>query len=170
MRSEFYGDVTLHGLKVGWAMPQEKTCTDSVSADEYNHMLAAYRASVAQYISSLEEMRAAKHRLREIASRLGFGDDLPAALREIDESFGRHDRNQNNWVVSPVDHLSARELEVLTLVGQGISTHEIAARLALATSTVETYRERLKTKLNLDSGVALIRHAVIWVNGRNGMA
>jgi DNA-binding NarL/FixJ family response regulator len=59
--------------------------------------------------------------------------------------------------------LSDRELEVFTLIGQGRTTHDIAAELDLAVSTIETYRERLKSKLKLASGSELTKHAILWV-------
>jgi DNA-binding NarL/FixJ family response regulator len=62
-----------------------------------------------------------------------------------------------------VSNLSGRELQIFTLIGQGRNTHQISNELKLAVSTVETYRERLKTKLNLASGAELTRHAILWV-------
>jgi len=59
--------------------------------------------------------------------------------------------------------LSSRELQIFTMIGQGRNTHEIASELGIAVSTVETYRERLKTKLNLASGSELTRHALFWM-------
>jgi DNA-binding NarL/FixJ family response regulator len=59
--------------------------------------------------------------------------------------------------------LSSRELEILNLIGRGRTTHQIARELNIAVSTVETYRERLKTKLNLSSGAELTRHAILCV-------
>jgi DNA-binding NarL/FixJ family response regulator len=61
------------------------------------------------------------------------------------------------------EQLSARELEIFTLIGRGRTTHQIAHELRLAISTVETYRERLKTKLNLTTGSELTRYAILWV-------
>jgi DNA-binding NarL/FixJ family response regulator len=57
--------------------------------------------------------------------------------------------------------LSSRELEIFNLIGRGRTTHQIARELSIAVSTVETYRERLKTKLNLSSGAELTRHAIL---------
>src|SRR6476620_8015324 len=59
--------------------------------------------------------------------------------------------------------LSSRELQIFTMIGQGRNTHEIASELGIAVSTVETYRERLKTKLSLSSGSELTRHALFWM-------
>jgi len=64
---------------------------------------------------------------------------------------------------SPVGGLGNRELEVFQFIGQGKGTREIADLLSLSVKTVETYRERLKKKLNVSSGPDLARQAVLWV-------
>lgn len=64
---------------------------------------------------------------------------------------------------SPIATLGNRELEVFQFIGQGKGTREIASLLNLSVKTVETYRERLKKKLNLSSGPDLARQAVLWV-------
>lgn len=64
---------------------------------------------------------------------------------------------------SPVESLSDRELEVLTLIGQGATTGAIARQLYLSVHTVDTYREKLKSKLNLANGAELNRYAAQWV-------
>lgn len=68
---------------------------------------------------------------------------------------------------SPLEVLSDRELEVFELTGKGSSTREIAERLHLSVKTVESYRARIKDKLNLDSGNELMKHAVQWVESEN---
>jgi DNA-binding NarL/FixJ family response regulator len=60
----------------------------------------------------------------------------------------------------PIETLSNRELEVFELIGQGLTTRKIAALLHLSPKTVETYRENIKTKLNLANATELTRHAV----------
>ncbi len=64
---------------------------------------------------------------------------------------------------SPIDTLSDRELEVLRLLGGGIKTSEIAKRLRLSIKTVETYRDRIREKLDLADGADLVRYATQWV-------
>lgn len=63
---------------------------------------------------------------------------------------------------SPIDSLSDRELEVFGLIGQGLTTRKIAEKLHLSPKTVETYRENIKSKLNLKNAAELNRHAVQW--------
>lgn len=64
---------------------------------------------------------------------------------------------------APVECLSVRELEVLTLIGRGHMTREIADRLSLSVHTIDTHREKLKLKLALNNGAELSRYAVQWV-------
>jgi DNA-binding NarL/FixJ family response regulator len=59
--------------------------------------------------------------------------------------------------------LSGRELEVFTLIGGGLTSAQVAERMGITTSTVETYRERLKEKLELTTGAELARAAFLWV-------
>lgn len=71
-------------------------------------------------------------------------------------------RTPSTAPASPIDRLSDRELEVLQLMGKGMTTSQIAENLCLSTKTVETYREHLKDKLGLHSGPELVRYAVEW--------
>ncbi|MDZ7806443.1 MAG: response regulator transcription factor [Gracilimonas sp.] len=70
---------------------------------------------------------------------------------------------QKNLSQSPIDLLSDRELEVFEMTGQGNNTREIAERLHLSVKTVESYRARIKTKLNLENATELMMHAVKFV-------
>lgn len=63
----------------------------------------------------------------------------------------------------PVKNLSNRELEVFELIGNGLATKQIAGRLHLSPKTVETHREKIKSKLNLANSNELNRRAVQWV-------
>jgi DNA-binding NarL/FixJ family response regulator len=64
---------------------------------------------------------------------------------------------------SPIESLSDRELEVFQLIGQGETTRQIADKLHLSPKTVETYRENIKQKMNLENATELTQHAVQWV-------
>ena len=69
----------------------------------------------------------------------------------------------------PLDLLSAREREVLQLVVEGLASREIADRIHIAASTVDTYRSRIMRKLGLQSLAALVIFAIEHgVTPRNG--
>jgi RNA polymerase sigma factor (sigma-70 family) len=74
----------------------------------------------------------------------------------IQKSFKQRTSNAS---VSLLDDLSPREREVLRLIGQGLKTAEIAESLCLSPKTIETYREKLKTKLGLKNASELARFA-----------
>lgn len=66
---------------------------------------------------------------------------------------------------APVDELaglSNRELQIYRLVGQGVSTKEIARLLCLSAKTVESHRANIKQKLGVDTAAALVAHAAEW--------
>lgn len=62
-----------------------------------------------------------------------------------------------------IERLSDRELEVFELIGRGGSTRSIAQRLHLSVHTIETHRENIRAKLNLQNGAELVQRAVQWV-------
>ncbi len=63
--------------------------------------------------------------------------------------------------------LAERELEVFEMTGQGLSTREIAQQLHIDSKTVDTYRARIKEKLNLQSSSALLKMAIQWQRERS---
>lgn len=65
----------------------------------------------------------------------------------------------------PIERLSNRELQILRMVGEGLTTRQIASSLVLSIKTVESHRQRVKRKLNLSSGAQLVRYAVRWAIG-----
>lgn len=59
--------------------------------------------------------------------------------------------------------LSNRELQIYGLVGQGLSTKDIAHQLFLSAKTVESHRARIRQKLGLESAAELVAHAAEWL-------
>jgi DNA-binding NarL/FixJ family response regulator len=66
----------------------------------------------------------------------------------------------------PTDLLADRELQVFELTGRGLNARQIADRLHIATKTVETYRARIREKLNLKDGTELLQLAISWTHER----
>lgn len=61
--------------------------------------------------------------------------------------------------------LTRRELQVVAMVAEGMSSHEIGTRLGISRRTVETYRANLREKLGLASNADVVRYAI-----KNGLA
>ncbi len=71
-------------------------------------------------------------------------------------------------VGEPLDHdpvatLSNRELQVFDMIGQGLNTAQIAAKLQLSPKTIESHRKLIKMKLKLQTSAQLSRCAFRWV-------
>ena len=64
---------------------------------------------------------------------------------------------------SPLEVLTDRELEVFQMLGRGLGTRQVAEELHLGIKTVESYRARIKEKLQLADGNQLLQHAIQWV-------
>lgn len=64
--------------------------------------------------------------------------------------------------------LSDRELGILTLLGNGKSTKEIAFELTLSQRTVEAHRASIKSKLNLRTGADVAAFAISFVRPTTG--
>ncbi len=60
----------------------------------------------------------------------------------------------------PRSELSPREREVLQLLAEGMTSKEIAAKLDLAVSTIETHRKQIMAKLELRSVAELTKFAI----------
>lgn len=99
--------------------------------------------------------------------------DLPAEeiVQAIDAVIGGADAAR--WGASPPvplggpdapgaagAELTPRERDVLTLIGEGLSSRDISERLGMGVRTVETHRTHLRRKLGLPSAAALVRYAV----------
>lgn len=69
-----------------------------------------------------------------------------------------------------LDRLTDRELEVFNLIGRGQTTREISGALSLGVATVETYRARIKEKLQLENGARLQQEALRWVQNADQAA
>jgi len=66
----------------------------------------------------------------------------------------------------PIDRLSNRELQILSMIGRGQSSRQAADALGLSVKTVETHRQSLKRKLNLATNAQLVQYAINWYVSR----
>ena len=69
-------------------------------------------------------------------------------------------RNYREKGVFPCETLTNREIEVLKLVAEGLTSKEIAELLSISIRTVEHHRANLLKKLNLKNTADLIKHAI----------
>jgi DNA-binding NarL/FixJ family response regulator len=99
------------------------------------------------------------HVLEAVRKVLSGRTYLSAAMVErVINGFAK----QKDGAGSSIEDLSNRELEVFGLIGQGLTTSKIAARLNLSVKTIETHRDKIKRKLQLTTAGELVRRAVQW--------
>jgi DNA-binding NarL/FixJ family response regulator len=143
-------------------MPELRTLVVS-RHDESLYAERAIRAGARGYIMKLEAGDVIVKAVRQVmGGGIYVSDEINERLLLSMASGGRERISQ-----SPLEVLSDRELEVFELTGRGTGTRDIAERLHLSVKTVESYRARIKKKLNLESATELMQHAVQWVESEN---
>jgi DNA-binding NarL/FixJ family response regulator len=119
----------------------------------------ALRAGASGYITKQEATDQIIEALRQVqAGRIYLSRSMTDRL--LRQSVGDDSKQLTR---DPLKTLSDREIEVLRLIGQGHRTTEIAGLLHLSAKTIETYRDRIRQKLDLSDGIALVRYATQWV-------
>jgi DNA-binding NarL/FixJ family response regulator len=78
------------------------------------------------------------------------------------------DGSQEVATADPVGRLSNRELQVLSLIGRGLSSRQAAESLNVSVKTVESHRQSLKRKLNLATNAQLLQYSLKWYASRSG--
>ena len=81
----------------------------------------------------------------------------PHLMEEFSDDLIRSYREKG---IFPCETLTNREIEVLKLVAEGLTSKEIAELLSISIRTVEHHRANLLKKLNLKNTADLIKHAI----------
>jgi len=63
-------------------------------------------------------------------------------------------------VAEPVQSLTDREREVLSLISEGLLNKQIADKLGIGVRTIETHRERIMRKLDIHTVAGLTKYAI----------
>ncbi|WIV55782.1 response regulator [Amycolatopsis nalaikhensis] len=117
--------------------------------DEY--VYEALRAGAAGFLLKEAEPARLVHAIHTVAA----GDLLfaPAVTRRLIETYVRHHTPAGGGRTghARLGTLTAREREILCLVGTGITNRDIAGRLTISEGTVKTHLNRVMTKLDLTS-------------------
>lgn len=133
--------------------------------DETLYAERALKAGAKGYLMKDAERGTILTALRRIHEGGFYVSDKMAG--EIFASFAGKSATKGSETGGPVSKLSDREFEVFEHLGGGLSTNEIAERLGISPKTVEVHRARIREKLDLPNGAALVRYSVRWVETRN---
>lgn len=157
-------DITLHGssglelLKDLKSQQIELPVLVLSMHDEELYAERALRTGAKGYISKNEASTEVVKAIRKVTSgEVYVSKHMTAKLLE------RMTQKRSSTEITGMALLADRELEVFQLLGRGKSTVEIAKTLNLGESTIETYRARIKEKLQLRSAAELYLRAGQWV-------
>jgi DNA-binding NarL/FixJ family response regulator len=126
--------------------------------DETLHAERALAAGASGYIMKHAAMQHLIGAIRCVASGKTYVSS-EMSERIVARMTGRRDRP---GATAPFERLTDRERKVLTLIGPGLGTRDIASQLAVSVKTVETHQARIKEKLGLTHVRELTRAAVSW--------
>lgn len=152
---ELIKDMKAHGLNVPvlvLSMHEEALYAERV-----------LRAGAKGYITKHEATTTLARAIRHVLSgQVYLSDAMTSSVLE------KMTRSGGKPAASGMDLLADRELEVFQLIGRGFNTREIAEQLHLGESTVDTYRTRIKDKLQLRNAAELYSRAAQWVQEHGG--
>lgn len=138
-----------------------------LSAYVRDHYIAeAYRCGACGYFSKADEIVDIVEGLRQVAKGGGdfvFGPKVKNRCRPPKESRtlgGGVIREKQARPPSRLDTLTPRELEVLRLIGRGMSRNEIGKALSRAPKTIDEHQSNLLQKLGLENRAELMRFAI----------
>ena len=118
----------------------------------------ALRAGARGYVMKKEASESVISAIKNILhGKIHVSPDMMAHL------LNKFQGNPGGQGMPTVDVLTDRELEVFRLIGSGLATREIAARMKLGIKTIGTYRDRIKQKLCIKNAAELTRRAVLWI-------
>lgn len=91
---------------------------------------------------------------------IALSQDKDYFSREVTDTVIESLKQIKRGELHPAAELSKRELEVLQLISNELTTKEIAQKLFISENTVETHRKNLITKLNVRNTAGLVRYAI----------
>jgi DNA-binding NarL/FixJ family response regulator len=109
------------------------------------------------YIIKSANVKELEKAIREVAKgKTYLGEDLQ---KVIFDKMGAFDIFEEQGQTNK-NHLSKRELEILSLIGQEKSTPQIAEKLFISERTVDTHRKNILAKTKVKTIVGLIKYAI----------
>jgi len=148
----------LNGIEATRQIRAECPSVQVVALSSYSdrrYVAAILEAGACGYVlkaDAYDDLRRAIHAARRGKSYLS--PDVAAAV--IDASL----KSPRPAAASALELIGPREREVLQLLAEGLSSPEIARRLHVATSTVDTHRRNIMNKLGLHSVAELTKFAI----------
>lgn len=131
----------------------------AITSEQSGHTIVnALKAGVDSYIKKDCDINEIVDSVKETGAGGKFfcGQILDAIAKE---SIDVEELNLSQITCEPVS-LSARELEVITLIAEGHTNVQIADKLFLSSHTITTHRKNIMQKLGVNNTAAIVMYAV----------
>lgn len=143
-------------LKVRQAFPQLKVLMLTVSENADN-IREAFRAGISGYVMKKAGKAELERALRTLArGEKYFSESVMTQLMALPVETVR----PTDEAPAPIAPLTDRELEIIGLIAQELSTNAIAEKLFISPGTVETHRHNILRKLGVKNSIGIIKYAV----------
>ena len=125
-------------------------------ADQGEAVQDAYRAGVSGYV-----MKKADRKELELAVKMVAGGQMyfnQEVMKSLLTKPSTH--HQDLHAEEKLSQLTKRELEIIQLIAQEMSSVEIAEKLFISVGTVETHRHNIMRKLDVKNVIGVIKFAI----------
>jgi DNA-binding NarL/FixJ family response regulator len=144
-------------LQIRQQFPQVKVLLLTVSEDS-DTIQRAFKAGVSGYMMKKAGKIEFETALKTVASgQKYYSQSVVFELLNRDKQMVDL---TNTTVEDKFDELSPREIEIVTLIAQELSTNQIAEKLFLSPATVETHRHNILKKLGIKNSIGLVKFAM----------
>jgi len=135
-------------------VPETRVLILTMNADKF-FTIEALKAGALGYLLKEDSFTQLENAIRSVAAgKICISSTLePSVMKgfvHLAQQAGDH----------AFDILTEREREILQLITEGMTSKDIADLLCISTSTVETHRKNMMTKLDLHSVAGLIKYAI----------
>jgi DNA-binding NarL/FixJ family response regulator len=132
-------------------------CARILKKQPHIRVIALSNFDQLSYVQSMKEAGACGYVLKNASS-----EELQRAITAATQGsaywLGK-DNLKEHWI-SQQPLLTRREVEVLRLIAEGLTNNEIADKLFVSASTVDSHRKNLISKLQVKNTAALVKMAV----------
>ncbi len=153
----------LSGLEVARQVQLQSTATRVVILSMYTsvpYVAESLAAGAKAYVLKKSTAEELVHAIRQVvAGRQYLSPALSEEAGDIEYRIALHYKHAGD-TLDPYETLTRREREVLHLVGEGLTSAEIADRLVISPRTVDMHRRNMARKLGLSGQAALVRYSL----------
>jgi DNA-binding NarL/FixJ family response regulator len=125
--------------------------------DESLYAERALRAGAMGYVMKQEPAKTVKTAIRKV-----LGGDMHLSEKMASSVITKFMHGSDEASPAPLEKLSDRELEVFQMLGMGKGVRQIAEEMNVTIPTVNSFRNRIKEKLQLKSSTEVMLHAIHW--------